>query len=232
MLNLRKAEARGTTRLDWLTSRHTFSFGSYVDPRFAGFRDLLVINEDRVAPGAGFPTHAHRDMEILSYVIAGALAHRDSLGTSSVIRPGELQRMSAGTGIRHSEFNASATEPVHFLQIWIRPQTEGLAPGYQQLPLREPDGSSRLDVIASRDGRAGSLIIHSDVAVYRATLRAGDERRLALAADRAAWAHAVAGDALVNELPVSAGDGLAITGEDAVRMTATTGAEILVFDLA
>lgn len=232
MLKLRKSEDRGVTRLDWLASRHTFSFGSYVDPRLAGFRDLLVINEDRVAPGAGFPTHAHCDMEILSYVIAGALAHRDSLGTSSVIRPGELQRMSAGTGIRHSEYNASSTEPVHFLQIWIRPQTEGLAPGYQQLPLAEPDGSSRLDVIASPDGRAGSVTIHQDAVVYRAMLRAGDERRLALGADRAAWVHLVVGDALVNELPVSAGDGLAITGEDGVRMMATTGAEVLVFDLA
>ena len=174
MLHLRKADDRGPTNLGWLDSRHTFSFGHYYDPRFSGFHDLLVINEDRVAPGAGFPPHPHGDMEILSYVVAGALEHRDSLGNGSVIRPGELQRMSAGTGIRHSEHNASKTEPVHFLQIWITPERNGIEPSYEQKRLPPPDGTSRLDLIGSRDGRGGSVTIHQDVDLYRATVRAGD----------------------------------------------------------
>ena len=154
MISLRKAADRGATRIDRLDSCHTFSFGGYRDSRFTGFRDLLVINEDRVLPGAGFPTHPHRDMEIVSYVVAGALAHRDSLGTGSIIRPGEVQRMSAGTGIRHSEYNASQSEPVHFLQIWITPDRPGLPPGYEQVALPAADGSSRLDLIGGRTGGA------------------------------------------------------------------------------
>lgn len=232
MLHLRKAGDRGPTNLGWLDSRHTFSFGRYYDPRFSGFRDLLVINEDRVAPGAGFPSHPHSDMEILSYVVAGALEHRDSLGNGSVIHPGELQRMSAGTGIRHSEHNASNTEPVHFLQIWITPERNGIEPSYEQKRLPAPDGTSRLDLIGSRDGRGGSVTIHQDVDLYRATVRAGDTLSLDIRDGRAAWVQAVAGRATVSGTSISQGDGLALTSEDEVRVTAEEDAELLMFDLA
>ena len=232
MLHLRKADDRGPTNLGWLDSRHTFSFGHYYDPRFSGFRALLVINEDRVAPGAGFPPHPHSDMEILSYVVAGALRHCDSLGTGSIIRPGELQRMSAGTGIRHSEYNASNTEPVHFLQIWITPERKGLRPSYEQKRLPPSDGESRLDLIGSRDGRGDSVTIHQDVDLYRAMVRAGDTLSLQVREGRAAWVQAVVGRAAVNDSAVSAGDGLALTGEREVRVTAGNDAELLIFDLA
>lgn len=232
MLHLRKADERGPTNLGWLDSRHTFSFGHYYDPRFSGFRDLLVINEDRVAPGAGFPPHPHSDMEILSYVVAGALEHRDSLGTGSIIRPGELQRMSAGTGIRHSEYNASDTEPVHFLQIWITPERNGLSPSYEQKRLPASDGNSRLDLIGSRDGRGDSVTIHQDVHLYRATVRAGDSLSLQIREGRAAWVQAVAGRAAVNGSAMSAGDGLALNSEGEIRVTAEKDSELLIFDLA
>ena len=234
MLQLRKADDRGPTRIDWLDSRHTFSFGHYRDPRFTGFRDLLVINEDRVAPGGGFAPHAHADMEILSYVVAGALEHKDSLGTGSVIRPGELQRMSAGTGIRHSEYNASQTEPVHFLQIWIVPERKGLPASYEQKSLPAPDGVSRLDLIGSPDGRDGSVTVHQDVAIHRALLPAGGaELILPIGTGRAAWVQMVAGRATINGTAMAAGDGLAITDEPAVLMAAgDDDAELLVFDLA
>ena len=234
MLQLRKADDRGPTRMDWLDSRHTFSFGHYRDPRFTGFRDLLVINEDRVAPGGGFAPHAHADMEILSYVVAGALEHKDSLGTGSVIRPGELQRMSAGTGIRHSEYNASQTEPVHFLQIWIVPERKGLPASYEQKSLPAPDGVSRLDLIGSPDGRDGSVTVHQDVAIHRALLPAGGaELILPIGTGRAAWVQMVAGRATINGTAMAAGDGLAITDEPAVLMaTGDDDAELLVFDLA
>ena len=216
MLHLRKADERGPTNLGWLDSRHTFSFGHYYDPRFSGFHDLLVINEDRVAAGAGFPPHPHGDMEILSYVIAGALEHRDSLGN----------------GFRHSEHNASKTEPVHFLQIWITPERNGIEPSYEQKRLPPPDGTSRLDLIGSRDGRGGSVTIHQDVDLYRATVRAGDTRSLDIRDGRAAWVQAVAGRATVSGISVSHGDGLALTSEDQVRVTAEEDAELLIFDLA
>ena len=234
MLQLRKADDRGPTRMDWLDSRHTFSFGHYRDPRFTGFRDLLVINEDRVAPGGGFAPHGHADMEILSYVVAGALEHKDSLGTGSVIRPGELQRMSAGTGIRHSEYNASQTEPVHFLQIWIVPERKGLPASYEQKSLPAPDGVSRLDLIGSPDGRDGSVTVHQDVAIHRALLPAGGaELILPIGTGRAAWVQMVAGRATINGTAMAAGDGLAITDEPAVLMAAgDDDAELLVFDLA
>ena len=199
-----------------------------------GFRDLLVINEDRVAPGGGFAPHAHSDMEILSYVIAGGLEHKDSLGTGSVIRPGELQRMSAGTGIRHSEYNASPTEPVHFLQIWIVPERRGLPASYEQKSLPAPDGVSRLDLIGSRDGRDGSVTVHQDVAIHRALLRPGTDLELPIGTGRAAWVQMVAGRATINGTAMAAGDGLAITDETSVQMEALDddGAELLVFDLA
>ena len=235
MLQLRKADDRGPTRMDWLDSRHTFSFGHYRDQRFTGFRDLLVINEDRVAPGGGFAPHAHADMEILSYVVAGALEHKDSLGTGSVIRPGELQRMSAGTGIRHSEYNASQTEPVHFLQIWIVPERKGLPASYEQKSLPAPDGVSRLDLIGSPDGRDGSVTVHQDVAIHRALLPAGGaDLILPIGTGHAAWVQMVAGRATINGTAMAAGDGLAITDEPAVLMASgdDDGAELLVFDLA
>ena len=232
MISLRRADDRGATRLDWLDSRHTFSFGGYRDPRFSGFRDLLVINEDEVAPGAGFPTHPHRDMEIVSYIVAGALAHRDSLGTGSVIRPGELQRMSAGTGIRHSEYNASQSEPVHFLQIWITPAGSGLAPGYEQVALPAVDGTSRLDRIGGHTGGAQAVTIHQDVEVWRASVQAGETLELPLAPGRAAWVQVVAGRASVDGCEAGAGDGLAVESEPQITMTGIDAAELLVFDLA
>jgi redox-sensitive bicupin YhaK (pirin superfamily) len=232
MISLRKAADRGATRIDWLDSRHTFSFGGYRDSRFTGFRDLLVINEDRVLPGAGFPTHPHRDMEIVSYVIAGALAHRDSLGTGSVIRPGEVQRMSAGTGIRHSEYNASESEPVHFLQIWITPERAGLPPGYEQVALPAANGASRLDLIGGRTGGAGAVTIHQDVAMWRACVQPGETLALPIAAGRAAWVQVVGGRARVNGHEVAAGDGLALAEEAEVTMTGIEPAELLIFDLA
>ncbi len=232
MISLRRAQERGGTRLDWLDSRHTFSFGGYRDSRFTGFRDLLVINEDKVVPGAGFPTHPHRDMEIVSYVVAGQLAHRDSLGTGSVIRPGEVQRMSAGTGIRHSEYNASADEPVHFLQIWITPERSGLPPGYEQVTLPAIDGTSRLDLIGGQTGGPNAVTIHRDVALWRAYVQPGETLQRPLAAGRAAWVQVVAGRARVNGQEVAAGDGLAIEDEAEVTITGTEAAELLVFDLA
>jgi redox-sensitive bicupin YhaK (pirin superfamily) len=232
MQTLRKSEDRGRTRTDWLDSRHTFSFGNYYDPRHAGFRDLLVINEDRVVPGAGFPTHPHRDMEIVSYVLSGALEHKDSLGTGSVIRPRELQRMSAGTGIRHSEYNASATEPVHFLQIWIVPERSGLPPGYEQKRLPGRDGSSGLDLIGSRNGRHGSVSIRQDVDLLRAVVQPNEAVSYVLRDGRAAWVQAVAGRAWANGALLEAGDGLAVSGEPSLEIRGETPAELLVFDLA
>jgi redox-sensitive bicupin YhaK (pirin superfamily) len=172
-LTLRRAEDRGHADFGWLDSRHTFSFGEYFDPRHMGFGPLRVINDDRVAGGAGFPTHPHRDMDIISYVLEGALEHKDTLGNSSVIRPGEVQRMSAGTGIRHSEYNASDREPVHFLQIWIIPERQGLTPGYEQKSFPEVDKRDRLRLVASRDGRDGAITVHQDVDLYATLLSAG-----------------------------------------------------------
>jgi redox-sensitive bicupin YhaK (pirin superfamily) len=188
MITKRPAAERGATRTDWLDSRHTFSFNRYHDPRYADFGDPLVINEDTVAPGGGFGTHGHRDMEIISYVVEGALEHRDSIGTASVIRPGEVQRMSAGTGVRHSEFNHSKEEPVHFLQIWITPEREGLAPGYEQREFAEDGRRGRLKLVASRGGRDGSVTIHQDAEVYAATLAEGEEVSYEPRAGRRAWA--------------------------------------------
>src|ERR671938_341122 len=193
MIKGRPAGERGKTRTGWLDSSHTFSFNRYYDPRWSGFRDLLVINEDFVAPGEGFGTHSHSDMEILSYVVAGALEHRDSAGGSGVLRPGELQRMSAGTGVSHSEFNGSRTEPVHFLQIWILPEREGLKPGYEQRAFPERERRGRLRLIASREGGDGSLTIHQDVKVYDALLAGGEEVSYQLGGDGHAWVQVIRG---------------------------------------
>lgn len=231
-IQLRAADGRGRTQADWLDSRHTFSFGHYYDPRYTGFRDLLVINEDRVVPGGGFPTHGHRDMEIISYVLEGALEHRDSIGSGSVIRPGEIQRMSAGTGIRHSEYNGSKTEPVHFLQIWIRPEQEGLPPSYEQKSLPPVGDRSRLDLIGSRDDRDEAITVHQDVNVYRAWIRAGETLSFELREGRHAWLQVARGAASVHDVKLAAGDGLAVSGKPELIMQATQDAEILIFDLA
>lgn len=231
MIDIRRADARGHTRLSWLDSRHTFSFGEYHDPAHMGFHALRVINDDRVAPGAGFDTHPHRDMEIITYVLDGALEHRDSLGNGSVIRPGEAQRMSAGTGIRHSEFNASREEPVHFLQIWILPAEVGLPPSYEQRAL--PAGSrGSLALAASPDGRDGSVTVHQDVGVYVGRLERGDAVAHALAGGRQAWAHLARGSASLNGQALQAGDGAAVSGEERIAIRADGPAEVLLFDLA
>jgi len=228
MITARRAAERGVTRFDWLDSRHTFSFGDYHDPRRMGFRALRVINEDVVAPGTGFPTHPHRDMEILTWVLSGALEHRDSLGTGSVIRPGEAQIMSAGTGIRHRETNPSDTEPVHLLQIWILPERAGLPPRYAQ---RMIEGGG-LRPVATPDGRDGSVRIVQDVRVLVARLAPGERVVEPLAPGRHAWVQVARGDVRVNGLPFAAGDGAALTGEPEVALVADGRTEALVFDLA
>ena len=187
MITLRPAQARGTANFGWLDSRHTFSFGQYYDPSHMGFADLRVINEDKVVAGEGFPTHGHRDMEIVSYVLEGALEHKDSIGTCSVIRPGDLQRMSAGTGIRHSEYNASKTDPVHFLQIWIMPAAKGLEPGYEQTHFTREDKLNQLRLIGSQDGRDGSVTIHQDVNLYATVLESDATVSLSLQPGKAVW---------------------------------------------
>jgi quercetin 2,3-dioxygenase len=230
MITRRPAEERGRANFGWLDSRHSFSFGHYHDEAHMGFGPLRVINEDRVAPGAGFDTHGHRDMEILSYVLEGALAHKDSIGTGSVIRPGEVQRMSAGTGIQHSEFNPSKQSPVHFLQIWILPERTGLAPGYQQsaFPL---DERGRLHLVASRDGRDGSLTIHQDVDLSAGRLAAGDIVETRLRAGRLGWLQVARGAVTLNGAHLVTGDGAAIKDESALAIRAESDAEILLFDM-
>ena len=227
MIALRPAEERGHTRLSWLDSRHSFSFDRYYDPRHMGFRVLRVINEDRVDPGQGFGTHPHRDMEILTFVLEGVLEHKDSLGSGSVIRPGDVQRMTAGTGISHSEFNPSRTEPVHFLQVWILPERPGLEPSYEQRSF--PAAGLRL--VGSRDGREGSVRIHQDVLVYVARLSAGEDVVHALAPGRHAWIQMARGAAQVNGTRLGAGDGAALSEERSVTLRGVDGAEALVFDL-
>ena len=231
MITVRRAAERGHTRIDWLDSWHTFSFGDYYDPRHVEFRALRVINEDHVAPGAGFGTHPHRDMEIVTYVLAGALEHRDSLGNGSLIRPGEIQRMSAGTGIRHSEFNASKSDPVHFLQIWIQPERAGLPPGYEQRPL-PPEVRGGLRVIASRDGRDGAVTIHQAAEIHAARLAPGEAATHALAPGRHAWVQVARGNLTANGEALHAGDGAAVSDERAVTLRADADAEVLLFDLA
>lgn len=232
MLTVRKSADRGTADLGWLYSRHTFSFADYYDAAHMGFGPLRVINEDRVRPGEGFGTHGHRDMEIISYVLEGALEHKDSIGTGSVIRPGEVQVMSAGTGIRHSEFNHSKTEPVHFLQIWIVPDREDIAPRYDQK--RFPDGEKRgqLRLVGSSDGRDGSIVIHQDVELFAAILHSGEKVTHPLRSGREAWLQIVRGAIEANGLRLSAGDGAAVENEPMLTVSAEAdGAEFLLFDL-
>ena len=229
---LRKSEERGQANLGWLDSRHSFSFGQYHDPNHMGFGTLRVINDDRVAPGGGFATHAHSDMEIVTYVLAGALEHKDSLGTGSVIRPGDVQRMSAGTGIRHSEFNASKSEPVHFLQIWIIPEKLGLAPGYEQQTFGDDRKRGHLRLVGSRDGGDGSVTIHQDVALYATLLSKGQVVTHALRPGRQAWVQVARGGLSLNGVALSAGDGAAVTTSGSLRLEGIDDAEALVFDLS
>jgi quercetin 2,3-dioxygenase len=231
MITIRKAKERGHADHGWLDTYHTFSFADYRDPRHMGWGPLRVINEDRVAPGSGFPTHAHRDMEIITYVLEGALEHRDSLGTGSVIRPGDVQRMSAGTGVRHSEYNASKTEPVHLLQIWIEPAHAGIAPGYEQKMFAEPERRGQLRLIAATDGRDGAVTIHQDAAVYATTLARGERVEHALAARRLAWLQVARGALLLNGERLAQGDGAAIDKESRLDIEALEPAEAILFDL-
>jgi hypothetical protein len=235
MQTLRKAGERGHAEHGWLDSFHTFSFADYHDPAHMGFRALRVINDDTVAPGRGFGAHPHRDMEIISYVLDGALAHRDSMGTGSVIRPGDVQRMSAGTGVVHSENNASVTDRVHFLQIWLVPDRRGGAPGYEQKTFTDADKAGRLRLVASREGRDGSVSIHADAALHAGVFGAGQTAELPLAPGRHAWVHVARGAVRVNGQDLAAGDGLALSDEALVRIEGQGGAErgeVLVFDLA
>jgi len=231
MANLRAASERGRSNHGWLDSAHTFSFSSYYDPRHMGFGPLRVINDDRVVPGAGFGTHGHRDMEILSYVLEGALAHQDSLGNGSVIRPGDVQRMSAGTGIQHSEFNHSSAEPVHFLQIWIVPDQVGYAPGYEQKYFSAEEKRGRLCLVASRAGRVGSVSLHQDADVYAALLDGNDAVEFALNSGRLAWIQVARGELRVDGQPLREGDGLALDEPGRVRLDGARAAEVLLFEM-
>jgi hypothetical protein len=232
MMTIRKAAERGHADHGWLDTRHTFSFADYHDPRHMGFRALRVINEDRVQPGQGFGTHGHQDMEILSYVLEGALQHQDSMGNGTVIRPDDVQRMSAGTGVRHSEFNASASETVHFLQIWLLPGRKGIQPGYEQKAFGRGERDGRLVLIASPDGGAGSVTVHTDARIHAGLFGAGQAAELAIPAGRHAWVQLARGRARINGQELQAGDGAALSEEAKVRVEGIAGAEVLVFDLA
>ncbi|MFN0059993.1 MAG: pirin family protein [Planctomycetota bacterium] len=232
-LVLRRHAERGRSNFGWLDSRHTFSFGDYHDPAHMGFRSLRVINDDRVAGGGGFGKHPHRNMEILSYVVDGALAHSDSLGTGSVIRPGELQRMTAGTGVTHSEFNDSKTDPVRFLQIWIVPAQRGIEPSYEQRAFPLDDRRGEFVLVASNDGRDGSITVHQDVRLYAGRFNDGDSTSIALESGRAAWIQIVRGAMTVNGQPLAEGDGAAVSDELRIEFAARVDrTEVLVIDLA
>jgi len=232
MIAVRHREERGVANFGWLDSRHTFSFGEYHDPRHMGFGPLRVINEDRVEPGRGFDTHGHRDMEIISYVLEGALEHKDSIGTGSVIRPGDVQVMSAGTGIRHSEFNHSKQEPVHLYQIWMLPEKQGLKPAYDQKNFSEAEKRGKLRLVASPDGRNGSVKIRQDNELYATVLGAGETVKHELKPTRHAYVQVARGSVKLNGTPLETGDGAAISAEKAVELTGVKHAEVLLFDLA
>ncbi len=231
MMKVRPAGERGHAEHGWLDSHHTFSFADYFDPEHMGFRNLRVINEDRVEAAKGFGRHGHRDMEIISYVLEGALEHSDSMGTGSVIKPGDVQKMSAGSGVQHSEFNASKEEPVHFLQIWVQPNATNLAPSYEQKTFSSEDKQGRLRVVASPDGRDGSVTINADAVLHAGVFGAGESGELALRADRHAWVHVARGKVRVNGKELAAGDGAALSEETQVRVEGIDGGEVLVFDL-
>ena len=232
MLQTRKSADRGIADMGWLLSRHTFSFGEYHDQEHMGFGPLRVINEDRVQPGKGFGTHGHRDMEIVSYVLEGALEHKDSIGTGSVIRPGEVQVMSAGTGIRHSEFNHSQSEPVHFMQIWIVPNREGIAPRYEQKVFADVEKRGRLRLVGSSDGRDGSIVIHQDVGIFAAILNPGEQVGHLFPTGRNSWLQVVRGSIEANGQRLDAGDGAALRGESTLTVNGQANdSEFLLFDL-
>jgi quercetin 2,3-dioxygenase len=231
MITFRDRGARGTTRTGWLHSRHSFSFGEYRDPQHMGFRSLRVINEDRVVPGAGFPPHSHRDMDIISYVLEGALEHKDSLGNGTRIRPGELQRMSAGTGITHSEFNPSTTQPLHFLQIWIIPHQTGWPPSYEQKPFRIEERRGQLQLVAAPDAPDGALTLHQDARLFVARLRAGEKVVHAVEHGRGVWVQVARGIMALNGTEMRAGDGAAAEHEAQIQVEAQTDCEALLFDL-
>lgn len=234
MFTLRHAQERGKADFGWLDGWHSFSFGEYYDPRHMGFRALRVINEDRIAPGGGFPTHPHRDMEIVTYMLDGALEHRDTLGNHAVIAAGEVQRMTAGTGIRHSEFNASDSGPAHLLQIWILPERAGLTPGYEQRAIAAADKRGRLFPVATPAGGGGAVTIHQDAALYATVLAAGESVTHRIAPGRHVWVQLARGQATVNGVALTVGDGAAISGEDAATLAGAGDgeAEALLFDLA
>ncbi|WP_027863964.1 MULTISPECIES: pirin family protein [Massilia] len=231
MLNVRKSNERGAASFGWLKSQHSFSFGHYYDLKHMGFGPLRVINEDHVSPGRGFDSHGHRNMEIISYVLEGALEHKDSMGNGSVLRYGDVQRMSAGSGVVHSEYNHSKDEGVHFLQIWIEPNTTDEPPGYEEKHFDAASKQGRLRLIASNDGREGSVSMRQDASIYATIMNGGDALSHALAAGRQAYVHVIRGRATVNGVQLQGGDALKITDEDAVRLEQAEAAEILVFDL-
>lgn len=233
MITVRPVHERGAANFGWLDSRHSFSFGNYYDPNHIGFAPLRVINEDKVTPSQGFGTHGHRDMEIISYVLDGALEHKDNIGNGSVIRPGDVQRMTAGTGILHSEYNASDTDPVHFLQIWIVPETNGLEPGYEQIHLEPEQRQGQLRLVGSRDGREGSVTIHQDVDLYTTSLTSKETVTHTLKSGRVAWVQVARGVVNLNGHGLSAGDGASIQDLETLVLTgAAANTEVLVFDMA
>jgi quercetin 2,3-dioxygenase len=232
MIKIRKASERGHFAHGWLDTYHTFSFDRYYDADHMGFRSLRVINEDRVAPRQGFPTHSHRDMEIITYILSGAIEHKDSMGNGSIIRPGDVQRMTAGTGVAHSEFNPSETDPLHLLQIWILPERQGLTPGYEQKRFDDEQKSGRLCLVASQDGRDGSVTINQDAALYTSLLNAEQEVVHKLEGGRHAWFQVARGAVAVNGINLDQGDGAAISNDASIAITGREAAEILLFDLA
>ena len=233
MITIRPQAERGTANFSWLDSKHSFSFGNYYDPQQMGFASLRVINEDKIIPGKGFGTHGHQDMEIISYVLSGELAHKDSMGNGSTIRPGNVQRMSAGTGVRHSEFNASDTEPVHLLQIWIMPEQKALKPSYEEKKFAPEAKQGKLRLVGSKDGRDNSVTIHQDVDLYLASLISGDRFTHEVKNDRVAWLQVAKGAVLLNEKLLQAGDGAAVTDETKIAIAGNSqDSEILLFDMA
>lgn len=232
MIEIRRSGERGSADHGWLKTLHSFSFADYYDPRHMGFGALRVINEDRVAPGTGFGTHGHRDMEIVTYVLEGALAHRDSLGNGSVIRPGDVQRMSAGTGVMHSEFNHAEGQQTHFLQIWIEPNVRGIAPSYEQKRFPDADKRGQLRRVASPDGAQGSVTIHADATLYAGLFDGAEAAQLPIAAGRKAYVHLIRGTLQVNGQHLSGGDAALLDNESSVTLSGGSDAEVLVFDLA
>ena len=231
MIKVRKSNERGHFNFGWLDTFHTFSFGDYYDPQHLGFSALRVINEDTVAAGGGFPTHGHKDMEIITYILEGALEHKDSLGTGSVIKPGDIQRMSAGTGIHHSEYNPSKADPTKLLQIWILPKQRNLEPSYEQIRVPFEDRQGKMKLVGSPDGREGSVTIHQDLELYASILKASDNVAYPLKPQRAAWIQVAEGEVDVNGVTLKSGDGAAVTKETELKLTAKTATELLLFDL-